>query len=64
LINQIIFLTAFEGFEAMYILKMLWFLDLPPDPTGGAYSALRDPLAEISNILFEIITKMLREKQF
>jgi len=33
---------------------------LPQNP----YSAPSEPLAEISNILFEIITEMLREKQF
>jgi len=35
-----------------------------PHPTGGAYSAPPDPIAEISNILFKIITDMLWEKQF
>jgi len=43
---------------------MLWLPGLSPDLTGGAYSAPPDSLAEISNILFEIITKMLPEKQF
>jgi len=37
---------------------MLWL-----DPTGGACNAPPDPLAEISNILFEIITEMLRKKE-
>jgi len=43
---------------------MLWLSGLHPRPTGGAYSTPPDPLAEISNILFEIITEMPREKQF
>jgi len=43
---------------------MLWLPGSAPDPTGGAYSAPSDPLAEISNILFEIITEMLGKKQF
>jgi len=42
---------------------MLWLPGLLSGPHWGAYSAPPDPLAEISNILFEIITKMLREKQ-
>jgi len=34
------------------------------DRTGGAYSAPPDLLAEINNILFKIITEILREKKF
>jgi len=37
---------------------------LASDPNEGACSAPPDPLAEISNILFEIITEMLWKKQF
>jgi len=40
------------------------FRDSAPDPTGGACNAPPDPLAETSNILFEIITELLRKKQF
>jgi len=65
LINQIIFFNAFEGFEAIVKPKNGLAFGAPPrTPLGGAYSAPPDPLAEISNILFEIITEMLREKQF
>jgi len=62
--NQKIFLTAFEEFEDMQNLKMLWLPGLCPRPPGGAYSAPPDLLAEISNILFEINTEILRKKQF
>jgi len=60
LINQIIFLTTFDGFEAkaMQNVKTLWLPGLRPGPHWGAYSALPDPLAEINNILFEIMTEM------
>jgi len=60
LINEI-FLTVFEGFEAQ---KRFSFRGSASDLTEGTYSALPDPLAEISKILFEMITEMLREKQF
>jgi len=43
---------------------MLWLPTLRPAPHWGAYSAPPDPLAKISNILFEIITEMLQKKQF
>jgi len=33
------------------------------DPTGKACGTLPDPLPEISNILFKIITEMLRKKK-
>jgi len=56
LINQIIFLTVFKNALAS---------GSPPRTSlGGSYSAPPVPLAEISNLLFEIITEMLREKQF
>jgi len=41
-------------------LKML--PGLRPRPLWGAYSARPYPLAEISDILFEIITEILRKK--
>jgi len=43
---------------------MFWLPGSAPNATGGAYSAPPDPLAEISNILFKVITEMTREKQF
>jgi len=44
-------------------LKCFGFRGSAPDSTGGADSTPPDPLAEISYILFEIVTEM-REKQF
>jgi len=44
-------------------LKCFGFRGFASDLTGGTYSAPSDPLAEISSILFEIVTEMLREKQ-
>jgi len=43
---------------------MGWLPGSALDSTGGAYSAPSGPLAEISNILLEINTEMLWEKQF
>jgi len=57
LINQIIILTVFEGFGAMENLKVLWLQEIRLGPHWGS---LQRSLAEISNILFEIITEMLR----
>jgi len=43
--------------------KYFGFRGSAPDPNRGAYTALPDPFAEISNF-FEMITEMLRVKQF
>jgi len=43
---------------------MLWLLGLCPGPLWGSLQRSPDPLAEISNILFEIIAEMLGKKQF
>jgi len=43
----------------MQILKMFWLPGLCPGPTGGAYTAPPEPFA-VSNILFKIVTEMLR----
>jgi len=59
LINQIIFLTAFKGYVKSK--NALASGALPRTPLGGACSAPPEPLAEISNILFEIITKLFFE---
>jgi len=44
--------------------KYFGFQGSAPDPTGRAYSASPNHFAEINIILFEIITEILREKQF
>jgi len=59
-----IFLTVFWKIWGNVKPKNALASGAPPDLTRGTYRASLDPLAKISIILFEVITEMLRKKQF
>jgi len=50
LINQIAFLTAFERFEAMHNLKMLWLPGLHPGPHWGSLQRSSRPFRAYNQI--------------